>query len=138
KIAQKQNQYTDAITYYNKVFKATKNEMGAESGYRIAECYYALKNTKDAETWCYNVVEQTPSSDYWLAKSYLLLTDLFIEQGDLFNAKATLNSIIDNYKHNDDIVPAAKEKLNTVLEQENQNSKMYNPENNEELPSDNK
>jgi TolA-binding protein len=138
KIAQLQKQYNDAITYFNKVYKSTKTEMGAESGYRIAECYYSIKDAKNAEVWCYKIIEQTPTYDYWLAKSYLLLTDLFIDDADYFNAKATLNSIIDNYKLNDDIVPAAKEKLNKVLELESGKSKMYNPNSNDELPSDNK
>ncbi len=138
KIAQQQQQYNDAITYFSKVYKATKTEIGAESGYRIADCYYSLKDNKNAEAWCYKVIEQTPTYDYWLAKCYLLLTDMFIAEEDYFNAKATLNSIIDNYKLNDDIVPTAKEKLAKVLEFENNKSKMFNPNSTDELPTDNK
>lgn len=138
RIAQLQKQYTDAITYYGKVYKATKTEIGAESGYRTAECYFALKDNKNAESWCYKIIEQTPTYDYWLAKSYILLADLFAADGDYFNAKATLNSIIDNYKLKDDIVPTAQEKLNKVLELESGKSKMFNPGSTDELPSDNR
>ena len=76
---------------------------------------YENKND-DAEKQCYKVIEQKPSYNYWIAKSYLLLGDIFFAENDLFNAKATLQSIIDNYKADDDILPEAKTKLAAVTE----------------------
>jgi hypothetical protein len=40
-----------------------------------------------------------------------LLADNYVGLKDNFQAKATLQSIIDNYKADDDILPTAKQKL---------------------------
>jgi hypothetical protein len=57
-------------------------------------------------------------------QSYLLISDIFESQGDYFQAKSTLQSIIDNYKGADEIVSLAKEKLTTVTAKESSQSKL--------------
>jgi hypothetical protein len=52
-----------------------------------------------------------PNYDYWLAKSFILLADNYVKLKDNFQAKATLQSVLDNYKADDDIIPTATEKL---------------------------
>ena len=124
RMAMDQQQYAEAITYFTKVSKETKTELGAKSTYYIAEAYYKQNDLKNAESWAYKVINQTPTQDYWLAKSYLLIADIFMQQNDLFNAKATLQSLIENYKAKDDIVPAAEERLRVVMARESQSSKV--------------
>jgi hypothetical protein len=46
-----------------------------------------------------------------VAKTYILLADNYVAMKDNFQAKATLQSIIDNYKGDDDILSTAKDKL---------------------------
>jgi hypothetical protein len=55
-----------------------------------------------------------PNYDYWVAKTYILLADNYRALKDNFQAKATLQSIIDNYKADDDILPTAKQKLDVL------------------------
>ena len=50
---------------------------------------------------------------------YLLLADVLIKQNDFFQAKATLQSLIDNYE-GQDILTLAKQKLIEVNDLENQ------------------
>ena len=57
-----------------------------------------------------------PSHDYWVAKSFILLADNYVAMKDTFQAKSTLQSVIDNYEGKDDILPTAKEKLNQLNE----------------------
>ena len=53
-----------------------------------------------------------PSHDYWVAKTYILIADNYIGMKDIFQAKSTLQSIIENYEvEDDDILNIAKEKL---------------------------
>jgi hypothetical protein len=53
-----------------------------------------------------------PSHDYWVAKTYILIADNYIGMKDIFQAKSTLQSIIENYEVvDDDILNIAKEKL---------------------------
>jgi predicted negative regulator of RcsB-dependent stress response len=38
------------------------------------------------------------SHDYWVARGFLLLADIYVAKGNIFQAKETLKSIIENYK----------------------------------------
>jgi hypothetical protein len=49
-----------------------------------------------------------------VAKSFILLADNYVALKDIFQAKSTLQSIIENYEGDDDILPTAKEKLQAI------------------------
>jgi hypothetical protein len=61
----------------------------------------------------FEVINQVPSYDYWIAKSFILLADIYVVNGNTVQAKATLQSIIDNYEGSD-LVTIAHEKLNAI------------------------
>lgn len=60
---------------------------------------------------CFDLAKDMPNYDYWVAKTYILLADNYVRLKDNFQAKATLQSIIDNYKGKDDILPTARQKM---------------------------
>jgi TolA-binding protein len=124
KIAYSANDLDKAFTEFSTVSKATSSVMGAESSYRIAEIYFKKDELKQAEDQSWDVIKKKPSSDYWIAKSYLLIADIYEAQGDYFQAKATLQSVLDNYKGNDDIIPHARKKMEEVKAKEAGNSKL--------------
>src|SRR4030095_3621625 len=101
----------------------------------LAAIYFKQSNYKAAEDQCYVVIKQKSASNYWIAKSYLLIADIFEAQQDYFQAKSTLQSIIDNYKGADEIVATAKEKIKAVIEKEANQSKLQQ-ENNDSLQLD--
>ncbi|MBK9732890.1 MAG: tetratricopeptide repeat protein [Chitinophagaceae bacterium] len=127
KVYDAQQDLTKAFAEYSVVSKE-KSAIGAESGYRMAEIYFKQNNLKAAEAQCYALLKQKPVYDYWIAKSYLLIADIFETDGDYFQAKSTLQSVIDNYKGADEIVSTAKEKLKNVTEKEANQSRLK-PEN---------
>lgn len=110
--------YPNAIKYYQDVYKVAKNALGAECRYQVAYIYYVQKEHKKSEKEIFDLAKQKPSYDYWVAKGYILLADNYVEMNDYFQAKATLQSIIDNYTYDDDIVPTAKERLQKIIESE--------------------
>ena len=61
------------------------------------------------------------SYDYWLAKGILLLGDNFTAQNDYFNAKHSVESIIENYDgfNKKEIVDEAVLKLESIIKMEN-------------------
>ncbi len=124
KVAMINKDYQKAEELFTNVLSGNNSTTSAESLYSIALIYFNENKLAAAETQCYKVIEQKPSYNYWIAKSYLLLSDIFFTQNDLFNAKATLQSIIDNYKTEDDILPEANAKLLKVIEKENEQSKV--------------
>jgi Flp pilus assembly protein TadD len=62
----------------------------------------------------FDLAKEMPNYDYWIAKTYILLADNYRALKDNFQAKATLQSIIDNYKADDEILPTAKQQLQAI------------------------
>jgi len=102
---------TAAIKSFNKVVSTTKTLAAAEAKYNLAALQYAKGDYKTSQKTCFDLINNMPSYDYWVAKSFILLADNYLALKDKMQAKSTLLSIIDNYEGKDDIVPTAKEKL---------------------------
>ncbi|MCS6917829.1 MAG: tetratricopeptide repeat protein [Chitinophagales bacterium] len=109
---------------YRSVMQHTSSATGAEAGYRIAEIYFRRQQLETAEERCWDVIRLKPTHDYWVARSFLLLAAIYEQQGDLFQASATLQSLVDHYKGNDDIVPEAQLRLQRITERQQQGSKL--------------
>jgi len=93
---------------------------GAEAKYLICKIYFEDNQLEVAENEIFDFAAQNTSQEYWLAKSFVLLADVYLKQGDMFQAKHTLKSIIDNYdpEANDNIIDTAKEKYNAIIAKE--------------------
>jgi TolA-binding protein len=100
-----------AITEFNYTLKNTKTIAAAEAKYNLAYIEYARGKYKASQKTCFDLVKEMPNYDYWIAKTYILLADNYVGLKDTFQAKATLQSIIENYKGDDDILATAKQKL---------------------------
>ncbi len=102
----------EAIKYY-RILTADMNSVeGAESKYMIAKILYEQGKYKETEEEIMDFIGNPPPHQFWLAKSFLLLSDVYEAQEDLFQAKHTLNSIIENYGIEDDgILEEAKVKI---------------------------
>jgi tetratricopeptide (TPR) repeat protein len=106
-----------AIAAFNDVVKATKAEESAEARFAIAEIYFEQAKYDSVESKVFQMIHATPSYDHWNAKAFILLSDMYYLQGDAFQAKATLQSIID-YHDGDDLVNIAKQKLASIISSE--------------------
>jgi hypothetical protein len=56
----------------------------------------------------------------------ILLSDIFLEQGDLYNARAALEALLDNYSEDAQLVAEAQQKLTRVNAMINQGSRLDN------------
>lgn len=100
-----------AVKAFNNVIAKTKTLAAAEAKYNIAVVQYDKGDYKSSQKTCFDLINNMPSYDYWVAKSFILLSDNYLALKDKLQAKSTLLSIIDNYEGKDDILPTAKEKL---------------------------
>jgi len=115
KIAFDKEDFTSAMQSFKQVVKLSDNEQTAEARYLIAMIYYQQRNLDKAKQQCLSNNNDNSGYSYWVGKSLLLLADVFSEQGDLFSAKTVLEALIENYEtKNDDILPAARQKLATL------------------------
>jgi tetratricopeptide (TPR) repeat protein len=123
KSLQANNQYDEAIAAFKQVSAVNKSEWGAEARYETANCYYTLNQLSTAEKAALDVIKVTGSYDYWVAKAYILLGDIYLKEKDYFNAKATYKSVADNATI-PDLKKEAQDKLAAAISEEQQNSKV--------------
>lgn len=117
------NNYDAALPVYQQLETANAAPIAAEARYNIAYIYYKQGKLKEAEEAAGTAIQKSGGSDYWVVKSYLLISDILVQQKDYFNAKATLQSIIKNTKIAD-IKAEATNKLKEVKQLEAKNSKL--------------
>lgn len=105
---------TSAVNEFDYTVSNTKTIAAAEAKYNIANIEYLKGKYKSSQKTCFDLVKELPNYDYWVAKTYILLADDYVALKDNFQAKATLKSIIDNYKGDDDILQTATAKLDKI------------------------
>ena len=74
--------------------KDTRNIFGAEANYRLAQFYFDEGNPEKAEASVFALIESSTPHQYWLARGFILLADIYIAQNDPFRR----NSICRAYK----------------------------------------
>ncbi|MEO7047313.1 MAG: hypothetical protein ABI091_18570, partial [Ferruginibacter sp.] len=119
------NDCNAAIASFKSCAAINKATWGAEARYEIANCYMTLNNTAAAEKAAMAVIKETGSYDFWVTKSYILLGDIFMQQKDYFNAKATYESVAKNSTIVE-LKTEAQQKLDKATAEEKQNSKIGN------------
>ena len=65
----------------------------------------------------FDISDNFSDYDYWVAKSFIALADVYVAKENYFQAKETLRSVIDNYKGND-LKEEARAKLAEVERKE--------------------
>ncbi|MHA6247777.1 tetratricopeptide repeat protein [Pontibacter sp. CAU 1760] len=83
---------------------------GAEAQYLVAQTLYNQKKYKESLEVAFDFNKKYSSYDLWLGRTFLLIADNYAAQNEMFQAKATLNSIIENATI-PEIVQEAKQKL---------------------------
>jgi TolA-binding protein len=101
-----------ALELYKTVAQDVKSAEGAESKFHISEIQFRQGKVDESEKGILDFLDQNSPQQYWLAKSYILWADIFETRKDDFQAKHTLQSIIDNYpEKSDGILDQCQKKL---------------------------
>jgi tetratricopeptide (TPR) repeat protein len=95
RIRMAQEDYTSALVDFKEVLKKG-GAMAAESKYSIAFIYNAQQDYEKCEKECFELIEKFSAFDEWKFKGFLLLADNYVNMNDLFNARATLDAILEN------------------------------------------
>lgn len=109
-----------ALTQYRLVAQDVKNIEGAISKYKISLILYNQGDIEKSEQEIMDFIKKRTSHQYWLGKAFILLSDIYLQKDDKFQAKANLTSLMDNYKILDDgIVEEARAKYKIIITEEN-------------------
>jgi TolA-binding protein len=102
--------YEKATDYFLNLINYNNELISAEAQYSIAEIQYKQKKYKQSIESLYYLNKNFSSDEYWLGKSFLLISENLLALNELFQAKSTLKSIIANSK-NKEILEKAKIRL---------------------------
>jgi tetratricopeptide (TPR) repeat protein len=109
--------YELAKTHFTVLSKQSKSEIASEALYNLAYIEFAKENMDAAEKKIFEIIANI-SHDYWQAKSYILLGDIYVNKGNTFQAKYTYLSIMENYDGDDNLKQIATEKYNQIIANE--------------------
>lgn len=121
-----QESYAEAQRKYQELAQGN-TAVAAEARYRLAEILLRQGKLEEAETACDIAIKANQYDHYWMVKSYILIGEILAAQKDYFNARATLQSVVNNANHAE-LEAEAAALLKIVNEQEKQESKMIDSE----------
>lgn len=107
------NDTEGAYTKFKAISSAITNAYGAEAKYHMAYIRHLQKQYRKAESEVFDLVKRYPSYDHWKARAFILLGDVYVQLDDRFQAKATLQSVINNSKE-PELVAQAQARLDAI------------------------
>jgi TolA-binding protein len=111
KVNLRQYNLDQAFNLFDQVEKMVNTNQAAESRYLVAEILFNKKKYDEAEKQCNYINEVSLNYPHWVAKSLLLLSEIFMVKNDVFNARAAAEAVAENFKDNNDLLKLAEEKL---------------------------
>ncbi len=92
----------------------TRTVYGAEATYLLAQYYYDTHQDDKGEKLLMTFIENGTPHQYWLARGFIALADIYIRKGDEFQARQYLTSLQNNYRGDDDIAGMIQDRLATL------------------------
>lgn len=87
---------------------------GAEAGYRLAEMLFQQGDYAAAEKEVMAFIEKSTPHAYWLARGFILLSDVYARQGRNADARQYLLSLQQNYSESAEINSMIEERLEAL------------------------
>lgn len=112
----KKGNYATAIQWLDRSAKSDPSVYGAESAYYAAFASFKQNSLDDAENRVFAISDHFGSHEYWVAKSFILLADVYVAKDNLFQARETLRSVVDNCSVSE-LRNEAQKRLNQIQEQ---------------------
>lgn len=114
------NQSSQALVDLKTLSADTRTANGAESKYLLANLYFEQGKLTDTENEVLDFAKKNTPYQFWLARSFVLLSDVYILQGNDFQAKQYLLSLQKNYTVADEIQTLIIQRLDAIAQRESQ------------------
>ena len=101
--------------YLEQTVVSAKDENGAEALYLISELLFENELYRESIDRLFELNRNFSIYEYWLGKSFILIADNYMALGEDFQAKATLQSVIDNSPI-DEVIDEAQLKMMALEE----------------------
>ena len=109
-------QMQHAVADWEALAKDTRNVYGAEAKYRLAQYLFDAGKTAEAEKEVLNYLEVSTPHTYWLARGFVLLSDIYAKLDCKLEARQYLLSLKQNYQADDDIAGMIESRLENLKE----------------------
>ena len=93
----KQGDNNVASKEFVEMAKNSSSIYGAQSAYYLAELQFGENRLSDAENTLNSFIDLGTEHDYWLARAFILLADVYNKQGKTFEAREYLESLKGSY-----------------------------------------
>ncbi|MFD2201283.1 tetratricopeptide repeat protein [Shivajiella indica] len=113
KAFQKSNKIDDSEETFRDLINEYKTVHGAEGLFLLAESIAKKGNYSQSNDIIFDFSGPYSGYDYWYGRAFILLAENYINLGEQFQAKATLESIVERAT-NEEIRKMAQEKLSTI------------------------
>lgn len=104
----------NALPEFQLLAKDTRTVYGAEAKYQVAQIYFERGDLKSAEKELLNFIDQSTPHAYWLARGFVLLSDVYAKQGKKILARQYLLSLKSNYQEKDNIAEMIETRLSKL------------------------
>ena len=105
--------YTAVKKYLSPLAKKSTSDISAEAAYYCALSEFTQGNLDQCETAIGEILEANYTSGYWLASTFILYGDFYFAKENYFQARATYQSIVDNYD-GEDLRQVARERISKI------------------------
>ena len=110
---------TEALTVYRTLAIEHNTIEGSEARFKVASYLFSQKKYEECEKEIIQFLEKSTPHQYWLGKSYILWAQVFIARNELFQARYTLQNVLEHYKIADDgILTEVSDLLNFIADKE--------------------
>jgi TolA-binding protein len=89
------------------------DERGAEAKFFLSKILFDKKDYSQSMKSLFELTETYSAYDKWMGKAFILMSDNYLATDELFQAEATLNSLIEN-SSSDELKEEARKKLKTL------------------------
>lgn len=101
----------DGIKDLQTLSEDTKTMYGAQASVRLAQYAYDTSQYQAAEQILQKFIDSGTSHQYWLARAFILLSDVYMKTDRKVEAREYLLSLKSNYSENEEINEMIKERL---------------------------
>jgi tetratricopeptide (TPR) repeat protein len=116
-------EYELGLASGRKMSANANTEQFAEVAFIMADVLRIKKEFTQAERELRQNVKKMSNHPHWVAKSLILLSDIYLELGNLSQAKATLKSVIDHHD-GPELVALAQERYQHILNLEQEKNRV--------------
>ena len=106
-----QNKPDEAVADLQLLATDTVTVYGAQGTVRLAQYNYDTKQYAAAETVLTNFIDKGTAHTYWLARAFVLLSDVYMAQERNVEAQQTLLSLKSSYTESEEINKMVEDRL---------------------------